>query len=90
MDLADRSEASYEVLGKILDIGSAEGNLWLKLRWDSVPDERYFTWSKVKDVFDGVPDMVIAFLQEKGKRGLKIISSQQLEYSVINTQALYF
>lgn len=40
LQLADRTEAKYEVLEAILDISENHEGLWFRLRWDVLPDER--------------------------------------------------
>lgn len=62
MKLADRTESRYEILETIIDTEKSDGELWLQLQWDGLPDHRDWTWSKLTDVFEDVPKIVSEFL----------------------------
>lgn len=60
--LSDRIGAKYEVLDAIVYISEKEEGLWFRLRWDGLPDKRYFTLSSIQENYQDVPEMVLNFL----------------------------
>ncbi len=43
LEYAKHTETNYEDIDKIIDIGESEGNIWLRLMWMGLPDEKDFT-----------------------------------------------
>lgn len=61
--LADSTDVRYESLQRIVDHGEDDGDLWVRLEWDGFPDERNWTWYRLQDVYEHVPDNVTAYLK---------------------------
>lgn len=68
--MANRSDAPYEVLDAIVDISEYHNSVWLRLRWDGLPDEWDYTWAEAKDVYEDVPDILTVFLKTTPKNVL--------------------
>lgn len=43
INLADNSESRYEVVSEIVDIGQDKDEIWFRVIWDGLPDERDWT-----------------------------------------------
>lgn len=82
LDLADRTESRYEVLRRIADIGEEDGVIWLRLEWDGLPDERDWTWARLTDVHEDVPEMVQEFLKVSKNKDLSHRGATQLGISL--------
>lgn len=82
LELADRTEAKYEVLDAIVDISENDEGFWFRLRWEGLPDERDYTWALAKDVYDDVPDMVLEFLRRTSKKKLSTKVSAHIGVSL--------
>lgn len=71
LDLADRSEAQYEIVEKIVDIGETPDGLFLQIQWLGLPDSTDKTWVSLQTIFEDMPNIVREFLQtHKGKAEL--------------------
>lgn len=82
LELADRTETRFEVLHRIIDIGEEGDDLWLQLEWDGLPDERDWTWAKLSDMHEDVPDMVEQFLRTAEKNHMVIRAAAQLGITI--------
>lgn len=67
-DYATHTEAAYEIIDEIIGIGEAEGELWIQVKWLGLPDETDFTWQKLSELYQDVPEMVQAYLKTCKKR----------------------
>lgn len=82
LELADRTEARYEVLRRITDIADEDTVCWLRLEWDGLPDERDWTWARLTDVHEDVPEMVQEFLHSCTNKKLATSAAAQLGITI--------
>lgn len=54
--------------------GAEDGAVWLRLAWDGLPDERGWTWSRLRDVYADVLVMVTAYLQQAHQYNHPLVS----------------
>ena len=67
---ATHTEASYDMIEEILDIGEEDRVLWLRLKWLGLPDKKDYTWQTLAILMEDVPDMVIQYLDKCKKKRL--------------------
>lgn len=70
LDLADHTEARYEVIDKILDISEVDNEIWFQVMWDGLRDKRDWTWQRAKILYADVPETVRQFLDTCKKKAL--------------------
>lgn len=63
LELADRTEAQYELVDKIIGIGEDHDGIFLHVQWLGLPDEIDRTWVPLTSLFEDMPDMVQEFLR---------------------------
>lgn len=79
LELAERSESRYEIIEKIIDVGTADDGFFFQVKWDGLPDERDYTWQPITELFTDVPDMVIDLLSSfKKKKKTVVLVKRQL------------
>ena len=67
LDLADRSEAQYELVEKIIGIGEDHNGIFLNVQWLGLPDPIDHTWVSLASLHEDMPDTVIEFLHSHNK-----------------------
>jgi len=70
MDLAERSEAKYELVEKIIDIGEDHDGIFLQVQWQGLPDRRDWTWNYLADMHEDMPEVVEEFLDKSKAKNL--------------------
>lgn len=80
IDIALRTEARYEVVEKILDIGEAPDGIFFQVQWDGLPDKEDWTWQPAADLYADIPDGVRHFLSTCRKKTL--VSKLKLQLSI--------
>lgn len=83
MELASRTEAKYELVEAIHDIGEDKDGLFLHVEWTGLPDKRDWTWVSLTDMCSDVPDMTRAFLSRKSGRKTLIAKAKTILHSFI-------
>lgn len=68
LDLADRTQSSYEIIDKIIDIQQAPDGIFFQVQWECLPDKRDWTWHSISELYDDVPDIVKQFLNNHTKK----------------------
>lgn len=81
LDLADRTAAKYEVVEKIIDIAENDEGIWLRLKWEALPEERDYTWAPLALMYQYIPYMVTAFLKATTKE-LSAVAAQEIGLSL--------
>lgn len=64
LQLAETTEARYEVVESIKDIGEAPDGLFFHVQWEGLPDKRDWTWHPIAELHSDIPDMVTNFLRQ--------------------------
>lgn len=82
LDLASRIETKYEILDAIVDLAENEEGLWFQLKWDCLPDDNDFTWGKIEDIYEDVPELTKQFLLHTPKQELARKAAAQLRLSL--------
>ena len=77
LDLADRSEAQYELVEKIIAIGEEHYGIFLQVQWLGLPDAIDYTWVSLKTLFEDMPDFVTEFLNSHKKNKTLIKNAKQ-------------
>lgn len=67
---AERSEAAYDMVDEIVDVGSAADGLFFRVQWDGLPEKQDWNWNPVQKLYDDVPDIVESFLARCRKKKL--------------------
>ncbi len=71
LDLAETTEARYEVVHKILNVGQAPDGLFFQVQWEGLPDKRDYTWQPIADMYADMPVRVKEFLSTyKSKKNI--------------------
>jgi len=71
LDLAESTEARYEVVHKILNVGQAPDGLFFQVQWEGLPDKRDYTWQPIADLYADMPVRVKEFLSTyKSKKNI--------------------
>lgn len=68
LDLADRTQSSYEVIDKIMNIGQAPDGIFFQVQWEGLPDKRDWTWHPISELYDDTPELVKDFLNHHSKK----------------------
>ena len=55
LDIAERSEARFEFIEKIIDIGEAPDGLIFHFAWERLPDKRDWTCQPAAELFVDIP-----------------------------------
>ena len=85
LELADRSEAQYEIVGKIVDIGEDHDGIFLQVQWLGLPDAIDRTWLPLKSMNEDMPEAVLEFLnQHKQNKKLVKMAKQNRHYFFLN------
>ena len=72
LELANHTEAQYELVDEIVDIGEADDGIFLQVRWMGLPDIIDHTWVKLEDLNEDIPDALALFLS-KHKKNKKLV-----------------
>ena len=81
LDLAHHTAAKFEAIACFTDISQdADQSIMVRVCWDGLPDECDWTWHKIEDMFDDVPDMLAEYLSKikDGPKKQVAISAQSL------------
>lgn len=81
LELAEKTEARYEVVDTILDLGQAKDGLFFQIRWEGLPDKQDYTWVEINTLFKDIPVAAAEFLSSCKKRKLVRIAREQLGIS---------
>lgn len=71
----------YHVMEAIQDISVHEGNIQLNIERQGLPDRYEWTWERLFQAFEDIPDEVQIFLETLTKRKLKEQAKRQLRLS---------
>ena len=66
----EHSEAQYEKIEEILDIGEGEHGLLVQVKWLVLLDRCEFTWQPIAELYEDVPDLLKSFLYSSSKKKL--------------------
>ena len=77
----EHSEAQYEEIEELLDIGEGEHGILVQVKWLGLPDDCDFTWQPIAELYEDVPDLLNTFLDyctkenivEEAKRSLGVL-----------------
>lgn len=56
------TEASYETIEDLLELGEDSSGVYVRIRWAGLPDEKDFTWQEVGQLSEDAPEMLEEFL----------------------------
>ncbi len=56
-----------EIVDNLLDIGEADDGLHVQVQWEGLPDKVDWTWNAVTQLYEGVPEKLMEFLQKAKK-----------------------
>lgn len=54
---------------------------WPRLeQWDGVPDKQNFTYVRLEDMYEDIPEMVVYYLEHTQKKKIEIAAATQLYF----------
>ncbi len=68
LQLAEHTEARFEMVEKIQDISKDKDGIFLHVQWAGLPDKSDWTWVAVEDMHQDVPIMLFEFLDSTKKK----------------------
>lgn len=79
MDLAERTEARYELIKRIVDNGEDKDSIHLQVQWRGLPDRRDWTWIPLTTLHEDAPDLLTTFMDStKSKKRLVAKATSRL------------
>ncbi len=66
----EHSEAKYEMIEKLIDIGEDGNDIFIQVEWSGLPDKKDQTWNSVKDLNQDIPEKLKEFLNTTKKEKL--------------------
>jgi len=79
LDLAETTQAQYEVVDKIVGIQQSHDGIFFKVQWEGLPDKRDHTYHLIDELYADVPVLVTEFLETyKSKKALINKAKHQL------------
>lgn len=82
LDLAYRTAAKYKIVENIAEIQENDEGIWLRLQWEGLHTERDFTWARLSDMYEDIPEMVVAFLKASIEKEITAVATRQLGISL--------
>lgn len=82
LSLANRSNAKYEVVARIVDIEKNYEGFWVQVQWEGLPEMRDYIWGLLSYMFQDIPYMVKNFLLQTEKKGLAREAAKQLTINI--------
>lgn len=77
MDLAESTEARYELIEKLMDIGEDADGIHLQVQWLGLPDQRDWTWIPLSTLYEDAPELLASFLSTYKRKKSLIAKAQQ-------------
>lgn len=74
---AERTEARYELIHNIVDIGEDRNGIFLQVQWLGLPDEWYWKWVPLADLYSDVLDTVMEFFRSQMTKRTLLLRSMK-------------
>jgi len=58
----EASEATYEIVDQFLKLSKSSGEFYVQTMWLGLPDKKDWTWQKLSELYEDMPDRVSEFL----------------------------
>lgn len=63
LDLSYCTKARFEVFDAIMNFGEAQLGIFFRLKWDSLPEESYWTSFTVPELYQNLPGIVLNYMK---------------------------
>ena len=77
MDLAERTEARYELMENLMNIGEDDDGIHIQVQWLGLPDQRDWIWVPLPTLLEDAPDMLTSFLSMFKKKKALVPKAKQ-------------